>query len=231
MSAVEIKLNFDAAQIEEAKRVFGLDGVAERRRIWFGEVVDGLDGQDSLPLLGRGVILRVRDKHKSDATLKLRAPDGAIDAAAWKDRTKDLGKAAKLEGDWAGDRRATSASLNSDLDVAAAEELKADHPSVSKLLSEAQCELAADLMIPLNRLVLLGPIAALKWEAADGVEAEYWDAGGDLRFLEISITEKDDPVGAMNRLVQRAKDGGLKIDGAMQEPKTTRVLKELARRR
>jgi hypothetical protein len=35
----------------------------------------------------------------------------------------------------------------------------------------------------------------------------------------------------MNRLVQRAKDGGLAIDDSNQEPKTTRVLKELARRR
>lgn len=86
-------------------------------------------------------------------------------------------------------------------------------------------------MVPLEQAVLLGPVAALKWEAVDGIEAEHWDAGGDdLQFLEISIVEKNDPVGAMNRLVQRAKDGGLTIDGTNQEPKTTRVLKELARR-
>jgi hypothetical protein len=228
---IEIKLNFGAAQIEKAKIVFGLDGEPEKRRIWFGEVVNGLDGRDALPLLGRGVILRFREKRKSDATLKLRAPDGAIDAAAWKARTKDLGKAAKLEGDWAGDRRLISASLTSDLNDNSVQALRTHHPSVADLLSDAQQALATELMLPTDQAVLLGPIAALKWEAADGIEAEHWDAGGgDLRFLEISIVEKNDPAGAMNRLVQRAKNGGLTIDGTNQEPKTTRVLKELARR-
>jgi hypothetical protein len=231
MGNVEIKLNFGAAQIENAKSVFGLDDEPEQREIWFGEVIDGLAGRDALPLLERGVILRFRDKRSSDATLKLRAPDGAIDAAAWNQRTKDLGKAAKLEGDWAGDKRMISASLSGDLDAAAVDNLRSDHPSVAKLLSAAQQAVATDLMAPFGRAVLLGPVAALKWKAADGVEAEQWDTGGDLRFLEISIVEKDDPVGAMNRLVQRAKDGGLGIDDSNQEPKTTRVLKELARRR
>lgn len=231
MGNVEIKLNFGAEQIEQAKIVFGLDGVPEQRQIWFGEVVDGLDGRDALPLLSRGVILRFREKPKSDATLKLRAPDRAIDAEAWKARTEDLGKAAKLEGDWAGDRRMISASLSTNLDASAVHALQTDRASVTELLSDEQQALAAELMVPLDQAVLLGPVAALKWEAVDGVEAEQWDAGGgDLRFLEISIVEKDDPVGAMNRLVKRAKDGGLTIDGTNQEPKTTRVLKELARR-
>jgi hypothetical protein len=231
MGNVEIKLNFGAAQIENAKTVFGLEGEPEQRKIWFGEVIDSLAGRDMLPLLERGVILRFRDKRKSDATLKLRALDGAIDAAAWKERTKDLGKAAKLEGDWAGNKRMISASLSGDLDAAAVDKLRSNHPSVAKLLSAEQQAVATELIVPFERAVLLGPVAALKWEAADGVEAEQWDAGGDLRFLEISIVEKDDPVGAMNRLVQRAKDGGLAIDDSNQEPKTTRVLKELARRR
>lgn len=116
-----------------------------------------------------------------------------------------------------------SASLNGDLDVSGVQALQTDHPSVTELLSDAQKALAADLMVPLGQAVLLGPVAALKWEAADGIQAEQWDAGGDeLRFLEISIVEKDDPIGAMNRLIQRARDGGLTIDGTNQEPKTTR---------
>jgi hypothetical protein len=174
MGNVEIKLNFGAAQIENAKGVFGLDGEPEQREIWFGEIIDGLAGRDALPLLERGVILRLRDKRKSDATLKLRAPDGAINAAAWKERTNDLGKAAKLEGDWAGDKRMISASLSGDLDAAAVDELRSNHPSVAKLLSAAQQAVATDLMVPFERAVLLGPVAALKWEAADAVEAEQW---------------------------------------------------------
>jgi hypothetical protein len=47
MGNVEIKLNFGAAQIENAKNVFGLDGEPEQREIWFGEVIDGLAGRDA----------------------------------------------------------------------------------------------------------------------------------------------------------------------------------------
>lgn len=229
MVDIEIKLNFGAPQIDSARSVFGLDGEPEHRRIWFAEITDGLDGRDALPLLGRGLILRFRDKRKSDATLKLRASDGSIDAAAWRARTSDL-DGAKLEGDWAGDRRMISASLVSDVDEAAMDELRSHRPSAANLLSAAQRKLATDLMIPVGRAALLGPVAAMKWEGPDGIEAEQWDAGGDLRFLEISIVEKEDPVGAMKRLGQRATNGGLTIDGTNQEPKTTRVLKELARR-
>ena len=67
----------------------------------------------------------------SDATLKLRAPDGAINAAAWKTRAKDLGKAAKLEGDWTGDRRLISASLSRNLDDHDVQALQTGHPSVA----------------------------------------------------------------------------------------------------
>ena len=81
---VEIKLDFAATQIEQAKIVFGLDDQPEQRRISFSEVINGLDGRNALPLLGRGVVLRFREKRMSDATLKLRAPGGAINAAAWK---------------------------------------------------------------------------------------------------------------------------------------------------
>ena len=84
MGDVEIKLDFAATQIEQAKIVFGLDDQPEQRRISFSEVINGLDGRNALPLLGRGVVLRFHEKRMSDATLKLRAPDGAINAAAWK---------------------------------------------------------------------------------------------------------------------------------------------------
>jgi hypothetical protein len=88
MGDVEIKLDFGATQIEQAKIVFGLDDQPEQRRISFSEVINGLDGRNALPLLGRGVVLRFREKRMSDATLKLRAPGGAINAAAWKTRAK-----------------------------------------------------------------------------------------------------------------------------------------------
>jgi hypothetical protein len=184
MGDVEIKLDFAATQIEQAKIVFGLDDQPEQRRISFSEVINGLDGRNALPILGRGVVLRFREKRMSDATLKLRAPDGAINAAAWKTRAKDLGKAAKLEGDWTGDRRLISASLSRNLDDHDVQALQTGHPSVADVLSNAQQALGSKLMLPTDQAVLLGPIAALKWEAADDIEAEHRNAVGDLRFLE-----------------------------------------------
>ena len=66
LDGVEIKLNFDAAQIDDALRVFGLGADAGKpRRIWFGEILDGAEGAGALPLLARGVIVRIRAKKKS----------------------------------------------------------------------------------------------------------------------------------------------------------------------
>ena len=56
--------------------------------------------------------------------------------------------------------------------------------SVADVLSNAQQALDSKLMLPTDQAVLLGPIAALKWEAADDIEAEHRSAVGDLRFLE-----------------------------------------------
>jgi hypothetical protein len=217
----EIKVNFGAAQIEKAMQVFGLDPDAGKdRRIWFGEITNGRDGREALPLLGRGVILRVRAKEdEGDVTLKLRGPDGCIDAGAWRDRTRGLD--AKVEGDWAG-RRLVSASLSADFD-AAGDEL--DHPSLTALMSDAQRALARELLIPISAVELLGPIASRKWKVGD-VEAERWVVD-DLTFLEISVVTKKDPEKAQHRLEQHARDGGLKLEDD-QEPKTTRVLRHLA---
>ena len=226
---VEIKVNFGAAQIERAMQVFGLDPAAGKdRRIWFGEVTDGRDGPDALPLLGRGVILRVRAQaDEGDVTLKLRGPDGCVDAAAWSVRVQDLDAEAKLEGDWAG-RRLVSASLGADFARAGCDELGTAHPSVGALMSDGQRQLARELLVPLADVALLGPIASHKWKSAGDVEAELWTVD-DLRFLEVSVVAKKDPEKAQHRLEQRARDAGLTLDDD-QDPKTTRVLRHLAAR-
>jgi hypothetical protein len=223
---VEIKVNFGALQIEQAKQVFGLDRESKDRKIWFGEVVTGRGGRGALPLLGRGVILRVRTKKKDsgDVTVKLRGPDGGIDETAWTKRVAGLDDA-KIEGDWA-DRRLVSASLTADFGKEGRDELKAPRPSIGKLLSTAQTELAHELFVPVDAVRLLGPIAAQKWDPDDGIAAELWEVGGE-RFLEISVVAEVEPERAQQALMQRALDGGLRLEEG-QEPKTTRVLKLLA---
>jgi hypothetical protein len=224
----EIKLNVVAPDVEKAMQVFGIKpDKGKDRRIWFGEVLGGADGPAALPLLGRGVILRVRAKKNSgDVTLKLRGPDGCLDVAAW--RTRTAGLDAKIEGDWAA-RRLVSGSLDADLSDAGRAALDHAAPVVGDLLSAAQRTLATELLLPLTAVTLLGPVAAKKWEPDhDGdVAAELWEVD-DLRFLEISVVTDDDPEKAQDVLRKRAADAGLTVDEG--EPKTTMVLRRLAER-
>jgi len=225
---VEIKVNFEGAQIEQAMQFFRLDpGEAKKRKIWFGEVLTGEGGRGALPLLGRGVILRVRGKKKDsgDVTLKLRGPDGCVDAARWTAHTAGVADETKVEGDWA-DRRLVSASLVADFTD---RELEPPGPSILALMPDGQQELARELLfIPLDEVELLGPIAARKWEHKHegDVDAEEWTVGTQ-RFLEISVLAHDEPEKAQEELLRRVKDAGLTAEEG-QEPKTTRVLKFLA---
>ena len=225
---VEIKVNFTESQIEQAKRAFGLNRESKDREIWFGEVVTGHDGRDALPLLERGVILRVRatKKNSGDVTLKLRGPDGCIDVPAWTKRVDGLDDA-KIEGDWA-DRRLVSASLTAKSDKAGREDLAAGLPPITSLMSEEQTDLARELLIPIDGVDLLGPIVAQKWEHEHegDVDAEEWTVGG-LHFLEISVVAPEKPERAQEDLLKRVQAADLTI-APSQEPKTTQVLKLLA---
>jgi hypothetical protein len=230
---VEIKVNFGPDQIEKAKKVFGLDRESKDRQIWFGEILSGQDGRDALPLLERGVILRVRatKKQSGDVTLKLRGPDGCIDASAWDKRTRSLTGESKLEGDWA-DQRLVSASLTAKSDKAGREDLAAELPPITSLMSEEQTDLARELLISIDGVELLGPIVAQKWEHEQegGIDAEEWSVGS-LHFLEISVVAKagTDPEEAQQELEQRARAGGLEFEEG-GGPKTTLVLQHLARK-
>jgi hypothetical protein len=225
---VEIKVNFTGMQIERAKEVFGLEADdADEREIRFGEILTGADGRGALPLLERGVILRVRSKKESgEVTLKLRGPDGCVDVPAWTRAVAQVTDEKKIEGDWA-DHRLVSASLTAKSDKAGRKDFEEGAPAIADLMSEDQKKLGDTLMIALGQVELLPPISARKWKHEhDGdVDAEEWTVG-DLHFLEISVLAKADPAGAQRALHQRVVDGGLKLEEE-QKPKTTQVLKFL----
>jgi hypothetical protein len=98
----------------------------------------------------------------------------------------------------------------------------------AKLLSSEQQQLAWGLFVPFEQVQILGPITARTWEPDGGIAAELW-AVDELRFLEISVVADDDPETAQRAPEERARNGGLTLDRG-QEPKTTRVLRHLARR-
>src|SRR5262245_65166169 len=104
---VELKVTLGAEQVDVGLAGFALEpGSAELRSIWFCERTDAHGGPTMLPLLDRGVILRVRKIQDSpdDATLKLRGPEGSVDPGLWRRRTQAFGDDARIEGDWVTDR-------------------------------------------------------------------------------------------------------------------------------
>jgi hypothetical protein len=236
---VELKVTLGPAQVDAGLGAFELDpAAAERRRIWFCERLDAHGGPTMLPLLARGIILRVRQHQdrSGESTLKLRGPEGCIDPDLWRRRTDAFGKDARIEGDWVTDRHLVAASLDSDVEVGRIDEVVAGLPHrVRRLLSDAQAALAAELLLGLGGLELLGPIRARKWDPGAGglgakVAAELWEIDEGPRFLELSmrVDVDADPGGLQRRLEETVRDAGLEI-GSEQETKTKTVLTHFAK--
>ena len=220
VDGVEIKVTLGAAMVERGRQAFRIGlAQAERRSIWFAERPVREGDSAELPLLSRGVIIRIRQREgeDDDATLKLRGPEGCIDPELWRGRTKPFGKRAKLEGDWAGKHHLLSASLDGKIDEGRIEEVVAEQPQqVRRLLSEAQQALVDEWLLPLDEVQLLGPVRADKWKPGTGelgdIAAELWVVDDQLRFLELSLLAKDDPLGQQQRLEETVESHALEID-------------------
>jgi len=236
VDGVEIKVTLDEGWVDNGLAAFHLDlAVAERRRIWFCEYRRGSGGPAALPLLARGLILRVRSRsgHADDSTLKLRGPEGCVDPEAWRRRAQAFTGRSRIEGDWAGRRRLVSASLDNDIDGDRIEEVLAEQPPpVLRLFSKEQESLAHDCLFSLDNLDLLGPIRAWKWDQPGmalepQIAAELWEVDDTLRFLELSIRVEENPVSAQKELEDIVRNLGLEI-ASEQETKTRIVLERLA---
>ena len=236
---VELKVTLGAGQVDAGLAGFALEAEsAERRSIWFCERIDAYGGPAMLPLLDRSAILRVRKIQDSpdDSTLKLRGLEGGVEPRLWRQRTRAFGDDARIEGDWVTDRHLVSASLDSRVAGGLIDEVVgAGRPhQVQRLFSDDQLALAAEWLLRLDGLELLGPIRAKKWKKGAGkldaeVVAELWEIDDGPRFLELSmrVNVNQDPVGTQRRLEQTVRDHGLEI-AAGQQTKTTTVLTHLA---
>jgi hypothetical protein len=235
VDGVEIKVTLGAEMVERGRQALRIGlAQAERRSIWFAERLARHADPVGLPLLSRGVIIRIRQREgeDDDATLKLRGPEGCIDPDLWHGRTRSFGKRAKLEGDWAGKRHLLSASLDSKVESGRIEEVVVEQPQqVKRLLSEAQQALAEEWLLPLEEVQLLGPVRAAKWRPGTGElgdsAAELWEVGDRLRFLELSVLAKDDPLGHQQRLDELVRSHSLEVDPEA-ETKTRTVLEHFA---
>ena len=237
VDAMEIKVTLDSDQIEDGLAAFDLPPQqAIRRRIWFCEQVAESGESAALPLLARGLILRLRSTDgDADLTVKLRGPEGCVDPESWRRRTRSAGKRAKIEGDWAGPRRLLSASLDAHVDdQQLAHVLRARDRPVSQLFSTIQDDLLREWLVPLDGFDLLGPVQAMKWDPVSRgldhkVAAEMWLVDDGLRFLELSIRVKRDPEGAKQAFEGLVRDRHLEVP-AQHETKTRMVLERLSNR-
>jgi len=129
---VKIKVTLGPHQVQEGLRAFSLDeDKAHYSRFWFCEYLKDAGGPAALPLLARGIIIRVREHadQVDDATMTLRGPEGVIDQELWRQRTRPLGQAARIEGEWMADRHLVSASLIAAVKSGRIQKVAAQQPS------------------------------------------------------------------------------------------------------
>ncbi|MEW2576759.1 hypothetical protein [Streptomyces syringium] len=241
---VEVKTTVSDEAAESARRLLGLDAdEGKGLTIYFWEK-PWADGDDiRLPLSEAGVIVRLRKTAKGDAddlTVKLRpCVPGAL-PADWRENRDGKDWEFKVEEDWSGRNRVWAASLKVEGDFARPTtdaEDGDDGDSRQPRLSKEQEELLSSAGITddgLEDLVPLGPVQAIKWKPSrrdliHPLSAEFWSAGPDLRFLELSLRARPAEASGAQDLLERALlDLGLE-SLSPQASKTRSVLTALAR--
>lgn len=229
LDAVEIKVTIGADGIKAAAEAFDLGHAEKRRRtIYFCEDPEGL------PLLTAGIILRLRKNkgRRDDITVKLRPCNDSQLTQRWVSEHGSDGWEFRVEGDWAGTRRVTSASVEAKLEAGIIDAVVEEDRGVPLLPAQrAFLHDCAGASLDLSRLSPLGPVDGTKWDLnrnGQEISAEQWVVGDGLHFLEFSIRVRPDgALVAQERFGSLFRELGIAPDSA-QETKTRRVLEYLA---
>jgi hypothetical protein len=231
LDGVEIKVSLAGSRVDDALDMLGL-GDGQPRSISFLE--DATVGVE-LPLLGQGIVLRVRRTgDEEDSTVKLRPCRRSQLTTEWTSEEEGDGWRLRVEEDWAATRRSLATSCVSDLTEGRIDEVRAGTAPVHRLFGEGQRRFlreCAGMWIELDALTLLPAVAATRWEDVrvgdvDEVVVERWTLD-DLDFLELSIRKKsvEKAQSAQRKLEQELADRGLERDD--DTSKTERVLRHL----
>ncbi|WP_431676895.1 hypothetical protein [Kitasatospora sp. KL5] len=220
----EIKISFAGTEAAAAAGALVLDpDRGRRRRLHFWERLDGRPASGpaatppALPLLERGVVLRLRrdtsangGAAEADLTVKLR-PCPAL-PRRW--QTADRGKHWEyaVEEDLTGPayQAVTAASLR--IELSPAEARRAEHSPVRRTLTGRQHQLLEHAGVTgddLRGLTALGPVDTVKWElrwseVAEPVAVEEWTTRTNLRFLELSVRTGADAAADVQAQLARA---------------------------
>ena len=181
---------------------------------------------DSLELLSKGVIVRLRRGSNNDLTVKIRPPENQklLDPSR---RRNDL----KCEVDMSGGQGNLSYSIQTPYSGSLAPDTGRD---ILSYLSDAQKELLKEAQVSVNwtRVKRIASIKSTDWDARGGghfdkLTLELWE------WPEGSVLELSTKVGpnegssAYARLLRLANDSNLPV-GANQRPKTNMVLEKLS---
>lgn len=235
LDGVEIKVNVGADGIPAAVDAFDLGHAEKRRRtIYFCEDPAGPDGPGGLPLLTAGIILRLRRNkgRRDDITVKLRPCEDSQLTQRWITELGEDDWEFRVEGDWTGPRRVTSASLEAKIEEDVIDAVVMEGREIPLL--PAQRSFLADCArapVDLSRLIPLGPIDGTKWELTRNgqeISAEQWVVSDKLRFLEFSIRVRPEEAPAAQQGFENLfREHGINLE-SVQETKTRIVLEYLA---
>ncbi len=184
--SVEIKATIEAKNLKAALKLFGLkDSDAEERIVYFFDT-------PKLELFRSGVIVRARRVPGSDhdSTIKVRPVVPKDVAAKWQNN-----KGFKLEAD-AGEKGVVlSASLSRAVGKGVIKRIVAEKSELGAVFDKDQELFLAEMCrirYRLDKLEVLGPIAALWWKVQHPglpfpMTAELWTRGDRGMMLEVSI--------------------------------------------
>jgi hypothetical protein len=219
--SVEVKLLLSPMETQPARSTLTF----EKETAGFVYLFD----TDSLDLLAKGVILRLRRGADSDLTIKLRPPHGEKFFATPGD-DEDF----KCEEDFTGDGAQLSYSIRRKFTVERVPETGGD---ITRLLSQGQSKLLQQARMPIDwsRVKKVVEIKSTTWETrAPGqirkltLEAWEWPDG---RLLEISTRVRpDDGPPAYAELLKLANANGLSLS-PFQGLKTSIVLESVTHAR
>ncbi len=216
--SVEVKLLLSPAQTQTARS--NLDFKSETTGfVYFFDT-------DSLDLLAKGVILRLRRGPDSDLTIKLRLPKGKKFSGTAGDH-EDF----KCERDFTGDGEQLSYSIKRKY---TAEQLPMTGGDITRLLSQGQEKLLQGVHPPIDwsRVKRVVEIKSTTWETRAQVAVrkftlEEWE-WPDGNLLEISTRSRpDDGPSTYSELRELANTNGLSLS-PIQGFKTSIVLKSVA---
>ena len=185
-ASVEIKATIEAKNLKAALKLFGLkDADAEERIVYFFDT-------PKLELFRSGVIVRARrvPGGSHDSTIKIRPVVPKDMAAKWQNN-----KGFKLEAD-AGEKGVVlSASLSRAVGKGVIKRVVAERSELGAVFDKDQELFLAEMCrirYRLDKLEILGPIAALWWKVQHPglpfpMTAELWTRGDRDMMLEVSI--------------------------------------------